>query len=98
MELTYNPLKDRNHQKYIKLVPHKNLQPSLFNVKNLSNKNLSQDIISTLAKGPNFTMAPRKIPQEEIVSQIESTDFHQNKQVISTSNQYSFQIPFTKYH
>ncbi|XP_018054394.1 PREDICTED: uncharacterized protein LOC108691230 [Atta colombica] len=81
MELTYNPLKDRNHQKYIKLVPHKNLQPSLFNVKNLSNKDLSQDIIFALAKGPNFTMALRKIPQEEIISQIESTDFHQNKQM-----------------
>ena len=57
----------RQKQKYINLVP----QSSLFNVKNLSNKDLSQDTIFTLAKGPNFAMAPRKIPKEEIISQME---------------------------
>jgi len=52
----------------------KNPQLSLrLNVENSSNKDLSQDIISGLAKGPNFAVAPRKIPKEEIISQIEST-------------------------
>jgi len=35
------------------------------------------------AKGPNFAVAPRKIPKEEIINQIKSTDSHQNKQTIS---------------
>ncbi|XP_018372103.1 PREDICTED: uncharacterized protein LOC108766985 [Trachymyrmex cornetzi] len=64
---------DRQKQKYTNLVPHKKPQPSLLNVKNLSNKVLSQDTISALAKGPNFAVAPRKVPKEGIVSQIEST-------------------------
>ena len=54
------------------LVPHKNPQPSLLNVKNLTNKDLSQDTISALAKGPNFAVAPRKILKEEIINQTES--------------------------
>jgi len=45
----HNPQK----QKYIKLVPHKNPQFSLLNIKNLSNKDLSQDTISALAKDPS---------------------------------------------
>ena len=70
---TYTQSSERQKQIYINLVPHKNPQPSLLNVKNLSNKDLSQDTRSALAKGPNFAVAPRKIPKEQIISQIEST-------------------------
>ncbi|XP_018309593.1 uncharacterized protein [Mycetomoellerius zeteki] len=63
---------ERQKQKYMNLVPHKKPQPSLLNVKNLFNKDLSQDTISALAKDPNFAVAPRKFQKEEIISQIES--------------------------
>ncbi|XP_011052591.1 PREDICTED: uncharacterized protein LOC105144997 [Acromyrmex echinatior] len=57
---------ERQKQKNINLVSHKNLQPSLLNIKTPSNKDLSQDIISALTKSPNFTVAPKKIPKKEI--------------------------------
>jgi len=65
----HTQLSERQKQKYINFALHKNQQLSLFNIKNLFNKDLSQDIISALAKGANVT--PRKIPKEEIISQIE---------------------------
>ena len=55
------------------LASYKNPQSSLLNVMNLSNKDLSQNTISELAKGPNFAVTSRKIPKEEIISQLEST-------------------------
>ncbi|KAG5309752.1 MOS1T transposase, partial [Pseudoatta argentina] len=56
--------RDNNIPKFLQFKDHLSLNNLL---KNLSNKDLSQDTIS------NFAMASRKIPKEEIISQIEST-------------------------
>jgi len=63
-------LKDK--QKYINLVPskiHKNL---LYLTSRTYPTKTYLKTLSALAKGPNFAVA-RKIPKEEIISQIEST-------------------------
>jgi len=71
---TYLQSTERQIKKYNNLSPQNKPQSSLVNtVKNLSNKSMSPIMVSALAKGPNFAVAPNKIPKEEIISQIESS-------------------------
>ena len=39
---------------------------------NVSNRNLSQEEVSVLAKGGNFAITPKEIPKEEIIANLES--------------------------
>lgn len=71
-ERIHSQSSEQQKQKFQKLVPQPNIPTPLKDtVKNLSNFTLSQEATSALSKGPNFAIAPPKIPKDEIISQIE---------------------------
>ncbi|XP_026747573.1 uncharacterized protein LOC113508689 [Trichoplusia ni] len=62
------------------IYPHKSLKVATksteaVTVVNLSSKELSEDTVSVLSRGLNFAPTPRRIPVEDIITNIENTIF-----------------------
>ena len=66
---------ERQKNKFQRLTKNSGSDQTLDNrrtVINVSNRNLSQEEVSVLAKGGNFAITPKEIPKEEIIANLES--------------------------
>ncbi|XP_076247886.1 LOW QUALITY PROTEIN: uncharacterized protein LOC143187549 [Calliopsis andreniformis] len=67
----------KQKEKFYKLLkPKTQVEPLKNTVKNLTDLPLSSDALSVLAKGHNFAIAPKTIPTEEIISQVENVIYN----------------------